>query len=118
MEIPWILVSVAILILALAVLFVVWAKKDNKRTVDYRSYYTMGIVWLPLGIIFTVIFENIVGIFFFVMGVIYLSIGLKNRDKWGKPQKIPKKQQRMLAIAVLVGVLLLVAGILAFEMLS
>jgi hypothetical protein len=49
MNIPWILVSIAIGVAALAILAVlVIRRKGWNKEVDYRSYFNMGIVWLPL----------------------------------------------------------------------
>jgi len=115
--IPWILVSIALAAIVLAILGILILKKKGwKRKVDYRNYFTMGIIWLPLGIVFYVIFENMAGIMFLLLGLAYLAIGLKNRDKWGKPQKVSPKSQKMLMISVLIGVIVLILGILVFEL--
>jgi len=119
MDIPWILVSIALGAIVLAILGIwVFKRKGWKREVDYRSYYKMGIVWLPLGIVFYIIFESIIGLWFLVMGLVYLSIGLKNKDKWGKPQKVSPKYQKILMISVLMGVIALIIGILVFELMA
>jgi len=115
--IPWILVSIAVAAIVLAILGILIIKKKGwKRKVDYSNYFGIGIVWLPLGIVFYVIFENTVGIMFLLLGLAYLSIGLKNRDKWGKPQKVSPKYQKMLMIGLLIGVIVLIVGILVFEL--
>jgi len=115
--IPWILVSIAVAAIILAILGILFMKKKGwKREVDYRNYFNMGIVWLPLGVVFYTIFENIVGLWFLLVGLAYLSIGLKNRDKWGKPQKVSPKSQKILMISVLIGVIVLILGILVFEL--
>jgi magnesium-transporting ATPase (P-type) len=117
MNIPWILVSIAIGVAALAILAVlVIRRKGWNKEVDYRSYFNMGIVWLPLGIIFYVIFKNLIGAWFFIIGLVYLAIGLKNKDKWGKPEKISTIYQKALMIAVLGLIGLLVLGIIVFKM--
>jgi hypothetical protein len=116
MNIQWILVSIAVGIAALAILAVLFLRRKGwNREVDYRVYFNMGIIWLPLGIIFYTIFKNLIGAFFFIIGVVYLAIGLKNKDKWGKPQKISPIYQKVLMIAVLLGVIFLVMGIIIFE---
>lgn len=117
MNIPWILVSIVVGIVTLAVLAALFLRRKGwNREVDYRSYFNMGIIWLPLGIIFYMIFQNLIGAFFFIIGVVYLAIGLKNKDKWGKPQKISPIYQKVLMIAVLLGVIFLVIGIIIFEL--
>ena len=115
--IPWILVSIAVAAIVLAILGILFMKKSGwKRKVDYRNYFIMGIFWLPLGIVFSIILEDIVGFWFLLMALAYLSIGLKNRDKWGKPQKVSPKSQKMLMVSVLIGVIVLIVGILVFEL--
>ncbi len=117
MDIPWILISVGVLVVVLAIVGIfVFKKRGWKREVDYKSYYSMGIVWLPIGIVFWIVLDSIIGAWFFVMGLIYMAIGLKNKDKWGKPQRVNPNFQKMLVIAVAFGVVALVAGILVFEM--
>jgi len=119
MNIPWILVSIAVAVVIFAILgILVLKRKGWEREVDYRSYFNMGIIWLPLGIVFYLIFENVIGLWFLIMGLVYLSIGLKNKDKWGKPQKVSPKYQKALMIAVTIGVIALVLGIIVFEIMA
>jgi len=93
-------------------------RKEWQREVDYRSYFNMGIIWLPFGIVFYVIFGNVVGLWLLIMGLAYLAIGLKNRDKWGKPQKVSPTYQKAMTIALAIGVILLILGIIAFEIIT
>jgi uncharacterized membrane protein YidH (DUF202 family) len=117
MYVPWILVSIAIAAVALAIIGVLWLKRKGwKREVDYRSYYNMGIIWLPLGIIFYLVLDNVIGLFFLIMGLVYLSIGLKNKGKWGKKVKLSPKNQRTMMTAMAAVVILLALGIIVFEM--
>ena len=119
MNIPWILVSIAVAVIILAILFVlIYKRKGWKREVDYRSYFNMGIIWIPVGIIFYLVFKSAVGFWFLFMGLLYLAIGLKNRDKWGKPQKVSPKYQKIMMIAILIGVIFLILGIIVFEIIS
>ena len=119
MNIPWILVSIAVAVVILAILVVlIYKRKGWKREVDYRSYFNMGIIWIPVGIIFYLVFKSVVGFWFLFMGLVYLAIGLKNRDKWGKPQKVSPKYQKIMMIAILIGVIFLILGIIAFEIMS
>lgn len=116
MNIPWILFSIVVAVVILAVLAIfVLKRKGWNREVDYRSYFNMGIIWLPFGIVFYLIFESLIGLFFFIMGLVYLGIGLKNKDKWGKPQKISPTYQKAIMIAVLFLVLGVILGIIVFE---
>ena len=116
MDIPWVLVSILTVASLLVIFLAVFIKRKGwNRKTDYRDYYYIGITWLPLGIAFWLIFDNIVGIFFIVMGLSYLSIGLKNKERWGKPQKVSPQFQKTLMLLVLIGILVFIIGILFFE---
>lgn len=119
MSMQWILVSIAVVVVVLAILVIFWVKRKGwEREVDYRSYFNMGIIWLPVGIVFYIIFENVIGLWFLIMGLVYLSIGLKNKEKWGKPQKVSPTYQKALMLAVAIGVIALVLGIIVFEIMA
>ena len=119
MSIPWILVSIVVAVVILAILAIfVFKRKGWNSEVDYRRYFNMGIIWLPFGIVFYLIFESLIGLVFFIICLVYLAIGLKNKDKWGKPQKISPIYQKALMIAVLLGVVFLVLGIIVFEIMN
>ncbi|MFX0068035.1 MAG: hypothetical protein ACFE7S_04125 [Candidatus Hodarchaeota archaeon] len=81
-----ILISVG-LILAIVLL----KKKIEGKTAepDYHTFFLMGIVFVSVGIVFTLMtllldMSLIVGIPLFAMGIIYLVYGWENRDKWKK----------------------------------
>ncbi|WP_455279131.1 hypothetical protein [[Eubacterium] cellulosolvens] len=116
MNIPWILVSIIITILILAILAIfTFKRKGWNREVDYRTYFGIGIVWVPSGIVFYLIFGYVMGFVFIVMGLVFLAISLKNKDKWGEPQKMSPAYQKALMIAVLGLISLLVLGIIVFQ---
>jgi len=106
MALPWILLAIAvgIIVLGLAVVLV-WKNRKKRKEMDYRVYYNIGIVWFPLGIVFWIVFDSI---FFFIMGVVFLAIGLANKDKWGKPVKLSPKEKKRNKILVWIGVVALV----------
>ena len=117
MDIPWILVSIAVAVVILVILAILMLKRKGwKREVDYRTYFNIGIIWLPLGIIFYLILGSMIGLWFILMGLVYLSIGLKNKDKWGKPQQVSPKYQKIIMTAVAVGVIILILGIIVYEL--
>ena len=112
--VPWILVSIGLLVLILGV--VVWKRRKERRPMDYRSYFTMGIVWIASGLILSLLpwmlhgeeFGS-TGLFFLAMGLGYAIVGLINRDKWGKQVEVPPETRRktlvVLGLAALVGVM-------------
>ena len=55
----------------------------------YRTFFILGIAFLPLGILYEIVFFIsgtmvflVLGLAFIAMGIPYLAIGLANRDKW------------------------------------
>ena len=105
----------AVILVLLAIGAAYFAIKKPKKTIDYKQYYNIGIAWIPLGIVFMIIFENInIGAFFFVMGLAYISIGMKNKKKWGKKIKLTKRQIKIRQYSMVLLSLLVILGIIVF----
>jgi len=51
---------------------------------NYQVFFILGIMWIPIGIVFMMTINLVIGIAFLGMGASYLAIGLANRDKWKK----------------------------------
>ena len=86
----WILISIILVaifvLLGVVISFIFWKKKKEMKNggeTDYRAFFIMGISFLPMGIIFTAVISPAF-ISFLALGIIYMSIGLANRDKWEK----------------------------------
>ena len=76
-------ILIILLLVLIATIFIVKKKKEEgiNKEPDYRAFFIMGISFLPMGIIFTAtINPGFIG--FIGMGIIYMAIGLANRDKW------------------------------------
>jgi len=57
MEIPWILISILIMVIVLAVIY--WKRRDLvKKEIDYKHYLRIGIVFLAFGLFFEVYLNN------------------------------------------------------------
>jgi len=86
----WILISaliVATLVIIVLILTLVVFKKKKEgkmREPNYQVFFILGIAWIPIGIVFMVTINLVIGIAFMGMGVSYMVIGLANRDKWKK----------------------------------
>jgi hypothetical protein len=111
--IPWILVSVAALVVLLGVVFVVLMKKGKYRhEPDYRAFFYIGVIWFPLGVALD--FPM-----FFILGLAYIAIGLANRDKWGKKRRpLTPGQRKIKMVSFAAGIAILVIGIIALLLLS
>ena len=89
----WFLVSVLGLLIALGILLALVVWKRRKAGIveepNYRAFFIMGVVFFPVGLVWTIIsfltdISLFIGMPLLSLGVIYLSIGLANRDKWMK----------------------------------
>ena len=82
------LVGIVVTLLLVAVLRK--RKREGKAgETDYKAFFIMGVVFLPTGFAMMIVyflaelpFE--IGLPLFALGLVYLLIGLANRDKWRK----------------------------------
>ena len=88
----FLIVSLVLVVLALLVgVFLVYVKLKKRKAgevmeTNYQAFFTMGISFLGLGIVLTVVINpGFMG--FTALGIIYMAIGLANRDKWTKSKK-------------------------------
>jgi len=86
----WILISTLIfgvlIIIALLLILVVKKKKKEGKfgEPNYQIFFFIGLIWIPVGVVFMMAVNSVIGIAFMGMGVAYVAIGLANRDKWEK----------------------------------
>ena len=74
-----------ITIVGLAVLFLIRRQRPRvKKETDYRALFNVGIVFLGAGLAISVSTKIMNPLF--ILGLIYLVMGLANKDKW-KTQK-------------------------------
>lgn len=103
------MIAIGLILLTLLVMMLV-IKRKYKLQSDYRSFFIIGIVWLPIGIVM----KNYA---FIAMGTAFLISGLVNHKKWRQKQQwseLPAPVRRMkIVIIVFLGVLLL-TGIVFF----
>ena len=90
-EVPLITLALVAILVVLGIILVavVWKrrKEGKPEEPDYRAFFKMGITWLSVGVVIMVIsllldIPFVVGLPLSIMGVVYLIIGLSNRDKW------------------------------------
>jgi len=86
------LLLIGIVVTLLLVVVLRKRKKEGKAgETDYRAFFIMGLAFLPTGFVMMMVyflaeipFE--IGLPLFALGLIYLIIGLANRDKWKKSE--------------------------------
>ena len=88
------LLVIALFLLGLTLLItliLVFVKLKNKpsgepKEINYQAFFVMGIIFVGSGTALTAaISPGFIGIT--ALGIIYMLIGLKNRDKWANPKK-------------------------------
>ena len=79
-----ILLLILALIIGIATIFIYHNKKKiaNEKEIDYRTFYVLGISFLPMGLVLSITTKNPGMIGIMGLGAAYLAIGLANRDKW------------------------------------
>jgi len=85
-------IVVGLILVGILAVFALKRNKERKaKGTNYRAFFILGICFLPLGIIYEIVFFVsgtmiflVLGIAFIGMGLSYLAIGLGNKDKWRK----------------------------------
>jgi len=86
------LLLIGIIVTLFMVLVLRKRKKEQKTGErDYRAFFIIGLVFLPTGLAMMMVYFFIeipfeIGLPLFALGLIYLIIGLINRNKWKKKQ--------------------------------
>jgi uncharacterized membrane protein len=86
------LLLIGIVVTLLMVLVLRKRKRERKAgETDYRAFFIIGVAFLPTGLAMMMVyfFAEIpfeIGLPLFALGLIYLIVGLANRDKWNKNQ--------------------------------
>ncbi len=87
-----VILAIAVVTGIIAVLMVRKKKKEGKlQEPNYRVFFIIGISWVPFSIALMVV-SFILQIPFYVgfpllaLGLVYLIVGLKNRDKWKREE--------------------------------
>ena len=81
-DVPMVAIVIAVtMILAFAGVLVFVKRHGTVPPRDYRAFFILGIVWLPLGIA-TDIYA------FTGIGAVFMILGLANRDKWQDGKKL------------------------------
>lgn len=62
-------------------LIVVAAVRSRGKEPDFRMFFTMGLIWVIVGLLF----QDLSGLL--TLGLIFLLLGLVNYNKWGKPSQ-------------------------------
>ncbi len=104
----YLIIGIAALLLIVAIYVV--RKGSPDHVPNYRAFFVLGIVWLPIGL-------GAQNPSLWIIGLIFMIIGIMNRSKWKvqpKWSEMPPEQKKMKLTLILIFSLILVLGILAF----
>jgi len=88
----WILINIGIIaglvLIGIILTLVFWKrnKVENIQEPNYQVFFSIGIIWVPVGVVFMIAVNFVIGISFLSLGGAYLAIGLANKDKWKKKE--------------------------------
>ena len=102
-----IIIAAVILLLLVATIIL---RKNSKTPTNYKSFFIIGIIWIPLGIAT----QNHA---FFVLGALFILYGLLNKSKWKdypKWKELPPKLRKLKIITMIVLSVILLAGIVFY----
>jgi len=57
-------------------------KKKIKKEINYQVFFHIGFIWIPVGVVFMITVNVAFGIALMGLGLLYVAIGLANKDKW------------------------------------
>lgn len=102
-------VVIGLIIIGLLVIFFVQYKKGKYKP-NYRLFFILGTTWVPIGVVLYITTGNFG---FFIMGLIFLILGLVNKNKWEEPDPATTQQKKIVIGVLVIG--LLVLGALLFR---
>ena len=118
--IPWIIISILVLLIIFAIIAVIFAKKGKKRPTDYYTFFIIGVTWFPFGILMSLMdsdgtFWNI----FTILGLTYMIMGLVHKKEWKKNHvpfnKLPDSRRKLsIIISLVLGLLILLMLVFLF----
>jgi hypothetical protein len=117
----WIMILTAVLLfVALVSLLVAW-KKGRRFERDYFTWFWLGLIWMVFGGILALSQDNPSYWAFAVMGLVFLALGLKNRDQWHKRTRfadLSPDEKRLKVIRIGIGLLLVASLYIALLLLD
>ena len=108
----WIIFGIILALLISFIVFTILQRKYKKRPIDYYSFFIMGVIWLVIGLPF----RNWTLV---VLGAVFTVVGFVNKKKW-KQNRVTwndlTKQEKKLRIWIfsILGVLLLIGLIVYY----
>jgi multisubunit Na+/H+ antiporter MnhF subunit len=92
-------VILLVILVAIGIILIRVIRKRNNAEryigINFHTFYVIGIILIPVGIASMIIYYRLgmpffIGMPFLTMGITYLIVGLRNKDKWHKDNKSEK----------------------------
>ncbi|MFH1586182.1 MAG: hypothetical protein ABIB79_05430 [archaeon] len=107
----WLIIVIATAIIVLGILAIVLAMTRKKKAPpDYYALFVMGIIWFPVGLAI----DNTV---FWVLGLIFATIGILNKDKWKKNRRHWKDMEKI-EKAIIFGIMIILFLLVIFGIIA
>ena len=103
-------IVIGLIVIGLVIVLYSQFKKEKIKP-NYRLFFILGMTWVPLGVVF---YKTTRNIGFLIMGVIFLIIGLINKDKWGETVILNPQKRKLLIGLILTGLLVLITFLLKY----
>lgn len=107
----WPIISILILVI-LAVFLVIFIRKlkRGEAKASYKTLFAIGLSWTPLGIVFIAIDSNL-GLPLFSLGLIFLIVGLINKNKWEEKKELTSQQRKMMVALTIIGLVVFLVAL-------
>jgi len=56
----------------------------KKKQINYKIFFYTGVIWVGTGVVFLSSVNKVLGISFIGLGITFMVISAKNKDKWNK----------------------------------
>ena len=86
----WIVISelvvtgLVVIGLMLILVLLIKKKEGKMREPNYQVFFNVGMIWIPVGVVFMITVNQGLGVVFIALGIIYMAISVANKDKWKK----------------------------------
>jgi uncharacterized membrane protein YidH (DUF202 family) len=95
----WIILALGVLAILVGLL-AFYKFKGEKRETDYKTFFILGIIFTGFGASQLAI-QGTGAIGILGLGLVYMAVGLANKDKWNEPMKVSANREKFMKILVL-----------------
>lgn len=107
-------IIIALIIVVLAIASIYFFKRRSEQETNYKVLFSVGLVWLPLGMAT----KNYT---FSIIGLVFVIIGLVNKSKWKDKKSwsdLSASQKKLNLILMIILTVLLILGFVSFTLIN